>query len=372
MGRAARLRLKVLPMKRRSLTTSRFSKVQTNGRMTRILCTLGPASMRPDVIADLDDRGVDLFRINLSHTPLDEVEGTIEFLQEQSATPICLDTEGAQVRCGVMAPDVVMTKGQAVSLTPAGPVGGADALTLRPASIFDELRSGSIVNVDFDGAKLRVTAVDGGEAEAVVVDGGRVGSNKAVTIEPPPLLPAFSEKDLKAIELGVRHGIKHFALSFANSADDVALLRAVLPPDAYVIAKIESRAGVENVDEITSSSDAVLIDRGDLSREVPIEHVPIYQKHIIRCANAWNTPVFVATNLLESMVLNRTPTLAEANDIINTLVDGAHGLVLAAETTIGDFPVESVDMVLRLVQAFEDSTARPDFNQRLRPPVAVA
>jgi pyruvate kinase len=108
-------------------------------------------------------------------------------------------------------------------------------------------------------------------------------------------------------------------------------------------------------------ADAVLIDRGDLSREVPIEHVPIYQKHIIRCANAHNTPVYVATNLLESMLVKRTPTLAEANDIVNTLYDGAHGLVLAAETAMGQHPVESVEMVIRILEAFENSTAPPVF-----------
>src|SRR5262249_45321362 len=123
-------------------------------------------------------------------------------------------------------------------------------------------------------------------------------------------------------------------------------------------SKIESRAGVRNMDSIIAVSDAILIDRGDLSREIPIEHVPIYQKHIIRRANTWNKPVFVATNLLESMVQNRRPTVAEANDIINTLIDGAHGLVLAAETAVGAHPVHSVEMIQRLLDAFNESTAR--------------
>ena len=329
-----------------------------------ILCTLGPASLRPDIVKKLDDRGIDLFRINLSHTPPDAVESTIEFVRRYSSTPICLDTEGAQVRCGVMMPGVVMTKGQAIKLTSTDSFGMADMLALRPASIFAELQVGSIVKVDFDGVELRVTKVGDRDAEATAVDGGRVGSNKAVTIEPPPRLPPLTEHDLSALELSVRHGIRHFALSFTNDADDVARLRDIVPPDSYVIAKLESRAGVQNVEGITSAADAVLIDRGDLSREVPIEFVPVYQKHIIRCANALNTPVFVATNLLESMVTSRAPTVAEANDIFNTLYDGAHGLVLAAETTIGQHPVQSVDMVLRVLEAFERSTARPAFGEQ--------
>jgi pyruvate kinase len=161
---------------------------------------------------------------------------------------------------------------------------------------------------------------------------------------------------MQAIELGKTLGIEQFALSFAASAEDVSLFRSLLPPGAYVISKIESRAGVKNMDGIISASDAVLIDRGDLSREVPVEYVPFYQKAIVRRANRWNRPVFVATNLLESMVTKRKPTVAEANDIANTLLDGVHGLVLAAETAVGIDPVGSVEMVKRAVSAFERSS----------------
>ena len=330
----------------------------------RILCTLGPASLQPEVIAELDHRGVHLFRINLSHTPTDAVERTIDLVRRHSEVPICLDTNGAQVRCGAMSEGVVLAEGRPARLTSEDALGTAGAITLRPASIFDELRVGSVVRIDFDGAALRVTDTRPGEADATVVGGGKVGSNKAVTIEPAPPLPSLTEHDRAAIELGVGLGIRHFALSFANDADDVERLRELLPPDAHVIAKVESRSGVHNVERITTAADAVLIDRGDLSREVPIEHVPIYQKHIIRCANALNTPVYVATNLLESMVVSRNPTLAESNDIFNTLYDGAHGLVLAAETAIGAHPVQSVDAVIRMIDAFERSTARPVFGER--------
>jgi pyruvate kinase len=330
---------------------------------------LGPASLRPKIVRELDERGVSLFRINLSHTPSDAVESTIDFVQQHSTTLICLDTEGAQVRTAVMAAGVVLRKRQRVKLA-SEVIGAADVVTLRPAEVFSQLTVGSILNVDFHGAALRVTRLGARSAEAVVVEGGRVGSNKAVTVDPPAQLPPFTDHDVRAIELGARKGIRHVALSFASGADDVDRLRGLVPPETYVISKIESRAGIQNVEGIANASDAVLIDRGDLSREVPIEHVPLYQKHIVRCANACNKPVFVATNLLESMVTNGRPTLAEANDIINTLVDGAHGLVLAAETAIGRHPVKSVDMVARLIRAFEDSIARPAFEERLRAPAA--
>lgn len=321
----------------------------------KILCTLGPASLQPGVIERLDERGVDLFRINLSHTPLEAVEETIDFVRRYSATPICLDTEGAQVRCGTMAPDVALTPGQVVRLVADDVAGTAAELTLRPRSTFAALREGSLVSIDFDGALLEVTAVEADTALAVVVDGGRVKSRRAVNVDPPPVLPPLTDRDVESVERGAARGIQHYALSFASSADDVALLATLVPPGSHVISKIESRAGVRNMDEIISASDAVLIDRGDLSREIPLEYIPFYQKAIVRRANRWNRPVFVATNLLESMVTSRKPTIAEANDIANTLLDGVHGLVLAAETAVGIDPVGAVDIILGALRAFERS-----------------
>jgi pyruvate kinase len=322
----------------------------------RILCTLGPASLKPEVIRQLDDRGVDLFRINLSHTPLERFEPTIELVRSCSSTPICVDTEGAQVRCGEVQDGVVLGEGDEIELVAESVQGTAERLTLWPDSLFGSLEVGTLFNVDFDGASLRVTLVGEGRALATVTAGGRVRSNKAVTVDPMPKLPALSDKDLAAIELGARHGLADYALSFANSAQDVAWIRSLAPASSKIIAKIESRVGVAHMDEIIEAADAVLIDRGDLSREVPLEHVPYYQKAIVRRANRWNRRVFVATNLLESMVTNRLPTIAEFNDIANTLLDGVHGLVLAAETAVGIDPVGSVDMVQRGIKAFERST----------------
>ncbi|HJV05489.1 MAG TPA: pyruvate kinase [Actinomycetota bacterium] len=321
----------------------------------QILCTLGPSSFRPDVIRALDDRGVSLFRINLSHTPLDRVADAIRFVREHSRTAISLDTEGAQVRCGVLAEDVELAEGQVVELTAAEEAGSARRMTLRPASIFDDLRPGATISIDFDGAVLEVVETGEGGARAAVRHPGRVKSNRAVNIDPPPELPPLTEKDFGAIEIGAGMGIVNYALSFAGKAEHVQLLRSLVGEEAHVISKIESRVGVRNMAEIIPASDAVLIDRGDLSREIPLELVPYYQKVIARQANRWSRPVFVATNLLESMVTNRKPTVAEANDIANTLLDGVHGLVLAAETAIGRDPVGSVDMVLRSIKAFERS-----------------
>ncbi|MBI3649229.1 MAG: hypothetical protein HY240_10850 [Actinobacteria bacterium] len=318
-----------------------------------ILCTLGPASLDPDVIRALDARRVDLFRINLSHTPLASIAETIELVQEVSSTPICIDTEGPQVRCGPIADVVVLEEGASIRLTAHETMGNGEELTLWPGTVFDFIKVGTIVKLDFDGAALRITDLGDGIATAVVVSGGRVKSNKAVTLDPAPELPPLSDKDRAAMAIAADHGLRHVALSFASSAENVELVRSLAPAGAHIMAKIESRLGVRNMDGIISAADSILIDRGDLSREVPLESVPFYQKAIARRANRWNRPVYVATNLLESMVTNRNPTIAEANDIANTLLDGVHGLVLAAETAIGANPVGAVDMILKAIAAFD-------------------
>jgi len=303
----------------------------------------------------LEARGVDLFRINLSHTPLDRVESTIRLIREHSATAICLDTEGAQVRTGPLAAELVVRDHQRIVLAESPTPGPGDRLTLTPGSVFAHLRPNMLVTVDFDGVVLLVLDKTADGFESLVLNGGRIGSNKAVTLDPSLHLPPLSEKDVAAVQIGRRLGVKHYALSFTNAAQDVRDLRELAGPEATLIAKIESKRGVENIDDILAVADEILIDRGDLSREVPLENLPFLQKAIIGKANAARTPVNVATNLLESMIVNRKPTRAELNDVANTLLDGASGLVLAAETAIGSHPVRTVDIVLGLIENYRRS-----------------
>ena len=325
-------------------------------RIVSVLCTLGPASLNRNVIERMQSRGVDLFRINLSHTPLHKVAETIETIQSFSSVPICLDTEGAQVRTGLMAKDVVVRDRQHVLLTrDIGAAGTESTIALTPESVFETLEPNTLIGVDFDGVVLLVLDKSAQGVNTVVLNGGKIGSNKAVVVDPAPVLPPLSEKDIEAVKIGLKYGVKYYALSFANSAADVQLLRELVGPDAKIISKIESKRGVLNVDEIMMASDEILIDRGDLSREVPLENLPFLQKSIIRKANMAKVPVNVATNLLESMIYNKKPTRAELNDIVNTMLDGANGLVLAAETAIGGHPVGAVDMVLGLIERYRRS-----------------
>jgi ATP sulfurylase len=325
-------------------------------RIVKVLCTLGPSSLNRSTIERLEKRGVDLFRINLSHTPLSRVAETIEIIQSFSSVPVCLDTEGAQVRTGEMNEAVSVSETDHVRLTPEVGIGSAGTITLTPPSVFNELQPNQLVTLDFDGVMLLVLSAGPDGADSVVINSGKIGSNKAVVIVPAPTLPALSEKDREAVAIGRRLGVKHYALSFTNSADDVRQLRELTGPDAVIISKIESKQAVLNLDEILEAADEILIDRGDLSREVPLENIPLLQKAIIRKANQVKVPVNVATNLLESMIVNRKPTRAELNDIVNTLLDGANGLVLAAETAIGKYPVGAVDMVLNMIERFRRSS----------------
>lgn len=327
----------------------------SHGRIVRVLCTLGPASLNRATIERLESRGVDLFRINLSHTPLEKVAETIALIQSCSSVPICLDTEGAQVRTGPVEAGVVVEDRQHVVLSPTVVKGTANRLALTPSTVFAGLKPNTLIGVDFDGVVLLVLGETKDGVDTLVLNGGKVGSNKAVVVDPPPSLPPLSDKDLEAIKIGLRMGITHYALSFANCPEDVRLLRGLVGPAATIISKIESKKGVRNLDGILRESNEILIDRGDLSREVPLENLPLLQKAIIRKANIAKVPVNVATNLLESMIVNRKPTRAELNDIVNTMLDGANGLVLAAETAVGGHPLGTVDMVLGLIERYRRS-----------------
>ena len=291
----------------------------------------------------------------MSHTEIGDLEHVVRLIQKSTKVPICIDTEGAQLRTGFMQDGVVVAEGSLVRLVPEAVRGDAATIPITPGSAIERLEPGSRMSIDFDSVLLRIDRVIDAAAEATVMTGGEIGSRKAVTAFPSPELPTFSEKDLLAIRFAVEHEVHEFDLSFCNHQSSVEHLRKMVGPKDTVIAKVESREGVRNLTEISESADGILIDRGDLSREVRLEAIPLLQKAIIRKANAVGTPVYVATNLLESMVTRRTPTRAEVNDVINTLLDGANGLVLAAETAIGKYPVEAAKMIAALLKEYEGS-----------------
>ena len=319
-----------------------------------ILCTLGPASMNDRTIYRLEELGVSLFRINLSHISLDELASIIDYVQSRTRVPLCLDTEGAQIRTGPLSAGPIKARDNEILRAYSTPViGDGRSFNFYPNIVVNSLAVGDLISIDFQAVLTQVIDLEPGCAVLRVLNGGEFSANKAVTVDRRINLSPLTEKDRAALELSRTHNINTVALSFANRGTDIDQIRAAACPDAIVIAKIECRNGLANLDAITKKADAILIDRGDLSREVPIEQVPSMQKMITKRAKSHGRKVFVATNLLESMVKAPFPTRAEVNDVFNTLLDGVDGLVLAAETAIGDNPIGCVSMIVKLIREFE-------------------
>ena len=324
-------------------------------RTTRLVATLGPASLRPAVLRSFPPQGVDLLRLNLSHIALGDVEDALRTARIHSQLPVCLDTEGAQVRVGLVATGVALRVGQPVRLVQEKALGTERQLSLRPEALFATLEAGTTVAVD--EAVLRVAVVEAARATAIVVVGGRVRSNQAVVLDPAPDLPALTEKDRTAVDLAVAAGVDHFALGYAASAAGVDELRALVPAGARVLARIDSRAGVDRRAEIIATADTVVVGRSHLAAELPIEQVPFLQKAIAREGAAAGTPVWVATGR-SGGTASVTATVAEANDVANLLLDGVSGLVLTGETAIGSDPFGAVERIARLLAGFEESAGR--------------
>ncbi len=318
-----------------------------------LLCTIGPASLNDRVISRLDDIGASLFRINLSHTKIKDVEQTIAFIQKRTSVPVCLDTEGAQIRTGDIQKKQVILEENAIVHIPNDPVpGDAQCFNLYPVDIVDKFEVGDFISIDFNSVLTQVIGADKDGLRVRVLIGGVIGQNKAVSADRDILMPPLTDKDRQALAIGLDMGVKHFALSFANRASDVEEIRKIIGKEAILISKIESRAGLRHIREICARSNALLLDRGDLSRQLSIEEIPRAQKHVIRVAKECGVKIYVATNLLESMIHAPMPTRAEVNDVFNTLADGADGLVLAAETAIGAHPIECAKMIAKVIQQY--------------------
>jgi pyruvate kinase len=319
-----------------------------------ILCTLGPSSLDRGVIHRLEELGVSLFRLNLSHTEVRDAARCIRFVQSATTVPLSLDTEGAQVRTGSFVDGPIEVRENRVIRACRSRVpGDSHEFNLYPYQIIEQLQLGDFLHIDAN-VLAQVVDFEEGAVALRVLSGGRISQNKAVTVERDIAMPPLTEKDLRILAIGRELGIRHVALSFANRASDVDAIRAAAGPDVSVISKIECRAGLANLVEIAECYEALLIDRGDLSRQVPLEQLPALQKRIIRAAREAGRKVYVATNLMESMTTSPIPTRAEVNDVYNTLVDGADGLVLAAETAIGQYPIGCAGMVARIIREFEN------------------
>ena len=321
--------------------------------MTGIFATVGPSTLNKKFLSSINKKIVNLLRINLSYTKMNELKKTINFIKKYTNIPICIDTEGAQVRTKSIRKLKLKLKKNSIIYINQANSKKTNSFILSPPESYRQIKKGDVLSIDFDCAQIRVISKNTTSIKSVVIQEGIIANNKGVSINRQIKLAPYTNKDIEAFNLANELKIENVALSFASSGNDIKRLRKFFDYPINIIAKIESKKGIKNLKNILNEANAILIDRGDLSREVSIERIPELQKKIINSSKKNKKPVYVATNLLESMVVKREPTRAEVNDIYNTLIDGANGLVLAAETAIGKYPRECIEMILRVSKVFQ-------------------
>ena len=321
----------------------------------KIICTLGPSSYQPTILRQLRLKGVDIFRINLSHTPKNEILKKINFLKENKIKNICIDTEGAQIRTTKIKKKIYLKKGKIIKISNNDDLSNSKNLNLSPKFNLTDCKLNKKIYVGFNNLVLKIIKKDVKKQFLLtkVLVPGYLESNKGVHIDQKIKLNPLTEKDLFALDLAYKNNIRYYAISFVNSSKDLRLVKKIVDKKSFLISKIETKSAISNLKEITKESNALLIDRGDLSRYIPIEEIPIAQELIINHGLKAKKPVYVATNLLETMVKETQPTRAESHDIFSTLKQGASGLVLAAETAIGLNPVSCVDFLKRCIKIFK-------------------
>ena len=329
-------------------------------RDIKVICTIGPATFQKKKLLNLKNLKVDLFRINLSHTKIEDLKKRIQSLQHLNIKKICVDTEGAQIRTTIVKKKLFKLN-QIINFNLKKKNSGNN-IGLYPNFNFGYLKTKAIISIGFENLKLEVTKIKKNTFKAIVVSGGYVESNKGVHVNQYIKLNGVTDKDVEAIKIARKLNVKNFALSFANNKQDVVNFRKLIGKKSDLISKIETKMALNNLSEIIKNSNKILIDRGDLSRYIPIERIPIVQMQILKKANLMKRKCYVATNLLETMVQNDQPTRAESNDIFSTLEKGADGLVLAAETAMGNYPIECVQFIKKCIQTYKNYKKTSNFS----------
>lgn len=344
-------------------------------RRTKIVCTIGPSTQEREQLEALIDAGMDVARLNFSHGEPEWHRHTIKLIRAISAerkrpVGVMLDIPGPKLRIGDV-PDgpILLDSGSVVRLVPGDAPGSASEISVNYAPLADELEPGDRIFVGDGDVELEVESTKGETVQCRVVSGGPISSHKGMNFPTRSLsLPTITRADREAIALGVTAGVDFLALSFVRSAADVKLARAVILEhggNLPVISKIEKHEAMQNLQEIIEQSDGLLVARGDLAVEIPLEEVPRAQKLIIRSANAAGKPVITATQMLRSMVTATRPTRAETTDVANALYDGTDAVMLSEETAVGSNPVGAVNIMRRICLATERDMEAPRSNRKL-------
>lgn len=335
-------------------------------RKTKIVCTLGPACDEPRVLKKLIAAGLNVARLNLSHGTREEHAARIKKVRALCGeAAILADLQGPRIRTGRLKNGQIELKsGSKLILTSEDIKGDEKRISVLPSGVISAVKNGESILLADGTIKLKVTAKKKGEVECSVVEGGPLGEHKGVNLPSTVLeLPSLTAKDKEDIDWAIAQKVDYLALSFIRKPVDVLALKKILrdkKADIPVIAKIEKGEAVKNLKAIIEAADGVMVARGDLGVELSLEKVPVIQKEIIETCQALEKPVIVATQMLESMVKEPTPTRAEVSDVANAIFDGADAVMLSEETSIGAYPVETVEMMARIaLQAESRMKFRP-------------
>lgn len=337
-------------------------------RRTKIVCTLGPATASEDRIRELVESGMDVARLNFSHGEHADHAENYKKVRAASdhlgrAVGILADLQGPKIRLGrFIEGKTVWATGEEVRITVDEVDGTHDRVSTTYKELAQDAKAGDRLLVDDGKVGLTVIRVDGNDVVCRVTEGGPVSNNKGVSLPGMDVsVPALSEKDIEDLEFALNLGVDFIALSFVRSPADVELVHDIMDRvnrRVPVIAKLEKPEAIDNLEAIVLAFDAVMVARGDLGVELPLEQVPLVQKRAIQMARENAKPVIVATQMLESMIENSRPTRAEASDVANAVLDGADAVMLSGETSVGAWPIETVRTMARIVHAVETESTR--------------
>lgn len=337
-------------------------------RRAKIVCTLGPATDSYDQIKALVEAGMDIARLNLSHGTYAEHEERYQRVRKASdetgrSVGILADLQGPKIRLGRFREGpVLLERGDEFTITVEDHEGDRHTCGTTYKGLANDVTTGERILVDDGRVTLEVTAIDGPRVHTRVIEGGMVSDHKGLNLPGVAVsVPALSEKDIEDLRWALRTGADVIALSFVRSGRDIEDVHRVMDEEDRrlpVIAKIEKPQAVDNIDEIVAAFDGIMVARGDLGVEMPLEQVPIVQKRAVKLAKRNAKPVIVATQMLDSMIDNSRPTRAEASDVANAVIDGTDAVMLSGETSVGKYPVETVKTMSRIVEAAEDILAK--------------
>ncbi len=333
---------------------------------TKIVATIGPASNTKETLRQLIFAGVDVFRLNFSHGSHDDHQKVIDFIKElrnETGTHVAMlqDLQGPKIRVQVVQDGgVKINSGDRLTITIKEVLGNAEIVSTSYQGLPNDVKPNDRILVDDGNLELRVIETTETDVLTEVIHGGMLKSKKGINLPNSNVsAPSLSEKDFEDLMFGLKNDVDWVALSFVRTAQDIISLREIIlnhNKHTKIVAKVEKPEAITNLEAIVEATDAVMVARGDLGVEIPGELVPLIQKRMIRLCNAAAKPVIVATQMLESMIKNPRPTRAETNDVANAVLDGADAVMLSAESAAGDFPILSVETMVRIISAVESES----------------